>query len=194
MWELGVPKGMILESSLSKWQWKSPNCVCRELEREEEDFLSSDWKTKSLSTVKRVRHTLGYRLVPALRPSWHRGVRSYWRPAWSSLGRERCLERRTHCGWQTRHWILCRRRCRSTRRINHQHQHRHYHLSWWHALSEPVNMRSRHFPCKFKTYDKCKCTQVMSFESAALHKSSYHNTNLSLCLDGGECRAVVCPL
>lgn len=52
MWELGVPKGMILESSLPKWQWKSPNCVCRELEREEEDFLSSDWKTKSLSTVK----------------------------------------------------------------------------------------------------------------------------------------------
>lgn len=185
MWELGVPKGMILESSLPKWQWKSPNCVCRELEREEEDFLSSDWKTKSLSTVKRVRHTLGYRLVPALRPSWHRGVRSYWRPAWSSLGRERCLERRTHCGWQTLHWILCHRRCRSTRRINHQHQHRHYHLSWWHALSEPVNMRSRPFPCKFKT---CSLQASLINVLKWCHLSQRHyirvliTTQISLCV------------
>lgn len=48
-----------------------------------------------------------------LRPSLHTDVHSCWHPAWSSPGRERCLGRRNHCGWQTQHWTLCHRICRS---------------------------------------------------------------------------------
>lgn len=87
-------------------------------ERGEEGRSSFDSKHKAdkLWQKERVGRTLGCRLVPALRPSWRRGVHSCWRPAWSWLGRGRYPGRRNHCGWRTRRWILCHRRCRSIER------------------------------------------------------------------------------